>query len=179
MVNYISFYFILISINCFAQSESDTIYWSQENRLSWEDFQGVPDTDSNEFKYASAVTVARIIAKSYWEDDLPNFDVLAYFIKSRSWTYGGLSDSLLIHEQLHFDITELYARKIRKKVSELRENNIQDINIYSSEIKEYIENWRKEGRKYDNETKHGLDSDCQKKWENRINEQLEYYHSYE
>jgi hypothetical protein len=44
----------------------------------------------------------------------------------------------LAHEQLHFDIGELYARKIRKGVMELRDRKIKSIEEYGSLISKLI-----------------------------------------
>lgn len=45
-------------------------------------------------------------------------DVYAYFSPRQSWYHKDMADDhLLSHEQLHFDITELYARKLRKKIA--------------------------------------------------------------
>ena len=47
------------------------------------------------------------------------------------------NDYVLQHEQIHFDLTELYARKMRKSVESLRQKNITNISIYRKKIQHW------------------------------------------
>lgn len=109
--------------------ESDIIVWSNDRKLIWEDFTGIPDTTES---HPILTTVAVTSSVIKFEYDTKNNMVIKYklepiFIKSKSWTITN-DIRVLAHEQLHFDITELYARKIRKAFDSLqsRKNYIED-----------------------------------------------------
>lgn len=44
----------------------------------------------------------------------------------------------MVHEQIHFDISEIYARKIRKRFSELNGAQVEDMNVYVEEYHRLI-----------------------------------------
>lgn len=106
---------ITSSLNSFSQ---DTIYWSPCYKLKWEDFQGKADS-SSQFGAVSRPGIKYYLSAN---EDSFNVKVICFFIKSRSWTRLKSSDTLLMHEQVHFDIAELFARKLRKSFSEYKFN---------------------------------------------------------
>src|SRR6187431_1107599 len=97
----------VFSAGASAQLQNDTIYWSPCYKLKWDDFKGKPDTPS---KYGA---VSNPVVKYYLSANEDSFTirVICFFIKSKSWSIFKNSDTLLIHEQGHFDISELFARK--------------------------------------------------------------------
>ncbi|GEM54970.1 hypothetical protein B0A58_11350 [Flavobacterium branchiophilum NBRC 15030 = ATCC 35035] len=118
----------------FENQEDDKILWSSKRKLIWDDFKGaVPDTT-----VILAITGYTIKLNYERLDNIVlNYKIENYFIKSKSWTVT-TDTQTLAHEQLHFDIAELYARKIRKSFDSLRlrKNNNVDIynEIYNSNI---------------------------------------------
>ncbi|MBF4515784.1 hypothetical protein IRZ71_05495 [Flavobacterium sp. ANB] len=111
--------------------DDDIIPWSNK-KLTWDDFQGVPDTTE---AFTKALTHSVINFKYY---NTYTYIIQTNFIKSKSWTVTAHKQTL-DHEQLHFDITELYARKIRRSFDSLTvKKNIssKDFNeIYNLNIK--------------------------------------------
>jgi predicted secreted Zn-dependent protease len=109
-----------------------------------------------------------------YENGLLDVLVDANFSPRTSWVrLKDETDQLLEHEQGHFDITELYARKLRKAI---RDAQIR-CNDGGKETKGHllINRLRKEykivERNYDTETKHGADSGRQ----SRASDQIESY----
>jgi hypothetical protein len=102
---------LIFSACAFAQSQ-DTIHWSPYYKLKWEDFQGKAD-NSSQFGARSSPGIKYSLSAN---EDSFNTKVFCFFIKSRSWVRV-ISKTLLIHEQGHFDIAELFARKLRKSFS--------------------------------------------------------------
>jgi len=96
----------------FFISGSNILYWNRDRKLSWEDFKG-PAKDWN----AAAVTYCGIeINKNRFSGKIK---VAAYFNCDSSFYFKDRADSnVLKHEQTHFDIAELFARKMRKEFSE-------------------------------------------------------------
>ena len=97
---------------------------------------------------------------------------VCHFKKKESWTRNTDSEQLLAHEQLHFDVTELYARKLRKKLSELKDpcskgaSKVQGIyNSNFDELHEYQAS-------YDKQTKHGINKKEQAKWVETVAKEL-------
>ena len=168
----------MFSFDCYSQNLLDTIVWNDSLKLKWADYQAVPDTTSAYFQYTSAASSIEILAEGYWKNDLPDFNVKAIFFKQESWTYGILTDSLLKHEQVHFDIAELFARKIRKEILMQRDANNAKMDSYVRLIQDYISLWREEESKYDSATNHGLNHVEQHKWNRIIAKELELYNKY-
>jgi len=104
----------------YSQVANDTIYWSPCYKLKWDDFKAKPDTLS---KFGA---VSNPIIKYHLVSTQKKFtiNVICVFIKSKSWSIFKNSDTLLMHEQGHFDIAELFARKLRKCFSEYKFNPV-------------------------------------------------------
>ena len=96
----------------------DTIYWRGNYKLKWTDFQGKIDSNSK-FWAVSNPGIKYFLSAN---EDSFSVNVICFFIKSRSWSKLKSSDTLLMHEQAHFDIAELFARKLRKYFSEYKFN---------------------------------------------------------
>ncbi|WP_165454331.1 DUF922 domain-containing protein [Hyunsoonleella pacifica] len=153
------------------------IEWSSNRKLSWEDFRGIPDTIK--FPESIAITTSSIHFKGAYPNPFKNgkLSIKAVFSMYESWViFDDKSDALLEHEQLHFDITELYARKIRMVVKEIEtsfseEEILQTLNAVKIEYK-------KRQEQYDEETQHGRDKRSQKYWEELIKVELKKLEAY-
>lgn len=156
-----------------GEPENSLLAWNQYYTLVWDDFQGSPDPDAR----GDAATAVQISARPYMVKKDIRYDVTAFFSRSKSWVRDG-SGSLLSHERLHFDIAELYARKIRKKIAEMKEQGINDIKSYNSAINALLQESNDVDRLYDAETLHGALPKRQAQWADRVKEglaQLEPY----
>lgn len=80
------------------------------------------------------------------------------------------NDELLKHEQLHFDMAEIAARKIRRRFSEAHDacSDDGDLEAINRFVGEVTRDYRQEQAKYDQETKHGTFLFGQGKWESRV-----------
>lgn len=145
----------------------DMVEWNEYYKLSWEDFHGKPDARSA----GDAATAVHIKAKPYYVKNQVFYNVEAYFDRTKSWARDR-SVQLLEHEQLHFDIAELYARKIRKKISDMRERGENDVQVYNAAIREILEESNEADVRYDMETLHGAMTKKQAAWEQRVKEEL-------
>jgi len=158
------------SLCVLGQVKKDTIlYWNKNRKLEYSDFQGkVPD--STGFKVA--VAPAEIIVKGFFEDGMLNFKVEVYFLKNIAWMIDS-SENTMIHEQLHFDIAELYGRKIRKGILELRKTHQASSEKCSKLIQELLDARNMKDVQYDQETAHGVYINKQKEWNKKIKQELE------
>lgn len=113
-----SIYFVaLLTLSAIKINEpqpNEALFWSPTSKLKWADFKAIPDNNSPH----SAVTYSGILARLNYKKDSTTFIIRSYFEKNKSWVKSTLaSDHLLAHEQIHFDITELYARKLKRELS--------------------------------------------------------------
>lgn len=148
------------------------ICWKDTEKLNWDYFLGEPKSFSISYgDSAQAVSNLTIIMGL---DSNNEYTAKAVFNKNLSW-YVEKSDLLLQHEQGHFDLTEVYARLLRKKVDHNEGDSDFDIN---SLYKETLMELDSVSEKYDAETLHGSILVQQKKWdtyfEERLNELSEY-----
>lgn len=164
-------FFLPSAISICAQTPVDNrkefIEWNEFYKLQWDDFQGKPDAESA----GDAGTAVQIKAKPYQVKKEVKYDVYAFFNKKKSW-YRATSAELLAHESLHFDIAELYARKIRKKVSELDARNVKEVKVYNAAINELLQESNAADMQYDLETLHGALPKQQLEWKQKIKKEL-------
>ena len=124
---------IIILLAFSSLSNEDRISWSERRYLSWSDFKGSPEQDGNRAALtASGISYRFIAMQRRHHVEMGHYEISAYFYPKDSWYKKELaSEDLLSHEQLHFDITELHARKFRKLIRERKE-------VFTEEIKEEI-----------------------------------------
>ena len=173
--NILLVFILLVTMSCResqAQEAADNlIEWSGTNKLDWTDYE------FRKFKNASkrgeiAISAIRLSARGYVTDGMPDFIVKAYFVKADSWTSDSTHVDLLQHEQLHFDIGELYAQKIRVKIDELKSSGETAPKKYRAAIKNIITVFNSYTGQYDRETGFGTNEEVQAKWNFRITELL-------
>lgn len=136
--------------------------WREGQALTWDDFKASPDANSEML----AMTKSRISFKwSCSEEGEFSFTVLARFDRGESWRRKEATDELLVHEQWHFNITELYARKMRKHISGLENPCSLSAEDLKAEAGSVQQEWDKRQKQYDRETQHSEDKEAQKRWE--------------
>ncbi len=98
-------------------------------------------------------------------------DAVAYFDPYKSWIRPSSPTSVIQHEQLHFDITEIYARELRKQIKILsllkmkpEEHKAKLTNLYNTVAHQL----RNDQARYDVESQHSLNIPMQKKWADSV-----------
>jgi len=147
---------------------TDEIRWNAEKKLCWEDFKGNPDRESSK----DALTESGI--NFSWTCDRRGFkaEVFAIFVPSKSWVRTP-TQRLLRHEQTHFDITEIHARRIRKYFGDMRNPCWMGKEGINAAAKRMIQESYAMQRAYDSETKHSLREQEQVRWELMVKAELE------
>ncbi|MDO5981113.1 DUF922 domain-containing protein [Flavivirga spongiicola] len=147
--------------------------WNESYKLSWSDFKDAP----NKHVSAVAVTASGItfgFSVSTTDDQVVGFtsEVHAHFYPEKSWYKKEQADShVLDHEQLHFDITELHARKFRQRIDQVKiSNSVRDQlkSIHNTINKELSQLQNR----YDSETNYSRNVDAQTKWKIYITNEL-------
>lgn len=156
-----------------AYGQKNKIEWNEFYKLTWYDFQGKAAEGSR----GDAGAVVQIKAKPYYVGKEIHYDVYAYFNRRKSWKKD-ISDQLLAHEQLHFDIAELYARKIRRQIEILKRQGANDSKSINKEIKKLLNESNSYDELYDLETLHGSLQKKQASWSRKISEELEELEDY-
>lgn len=156
----------------FKSDRGDTLIWDESYRLQWTDFKGkTPNSDFAAESNCMFNYIAREEVSNGKMTLFVNFD--ACFIKASSWVREGKElDSLLLHEQLHFNICEVHARKFKTKLKSLVLNPIhlatQVKEVFDEEWKAYVQTQAD----YDEQTQHGLIRDQQMMWQKKVDELL-------
>lgn len=158
----------------FSQLPENKMTW-QEHPLTWNDFKGTPET-GNPFdaNTNSGISYSWSLKLSVKETDFL-YSVETYFYPDLSWVIPDKkSNDLLAHEQLHFDITELHARKLRKAMRNYKLPEQEKIKEELKKIYRDIEYSRTQMQeRYDLETDHSQNVQAQQKWKNFIKSELE------
>lgn len=161
-----------MAFNVNAQCANDSIvYWSESRKLHWNDFQGKIPISYGKDRAGSSLS----ISPKYNYGDVR---VLCYFDIMTSWKRD-TSLFLLQHEQLHFDIFELYARKIRKEVSFLTNCKKLNFEKFNNVTDSLFRECGLTNELYDQETSHSLIRVKQIEWEKKIAKDLETLKEYE
>ena len=158
------FCFLLLS---FGKSTNDeTIAWNSSRKLTWNDFKANPNNESDAVALtASGISFGYSVKTSDKKIVEVSTEVKAIFYPNKSWYFKGKSDKqILKHEQLHFDITELYARKFRAQLSKLSMHRHvkKEMDNMHVTINKALNDTQK---RYDKETNHSLNKEQQKQWE--------------
>jgi hypothetical protein len=152
-----------------AYCQENYLTWNEKKPLDWVDFSG-PTKDSSTFDAESFAEVRFTYSFNSLVDF--KFDVSAAFNKNTSWyKKENQSPYLLKHEQLHFDIAELFAKKLKAEF-----DNYTYTANFRNEITEIFEKKKIQYHlmqdKYDKETSHSLNTEKQRQWELAIHDEL-------
>ena len=135
------FFFVgFITLLSFSFVKDEFILWQENKKLKIQDFKADnKDTVKvNRQQFLGAISAIRIEYSSFQrnKNSVPDFSIKTYFDPNESWMLLK-NDYVLQHEQIHFDLTELYARKMRKSVESLRQKNVTNISIYRKKIQHW------------------------------------------
>lgn len=155
------------------KTTDNSIAWDSNRKLTWTDFRCSPDPNS---LYASVTDWAISCIYNYTAHGF-QVDVKCTFDKNASWTRSN-SAYILKHEQGHFDIAEVFARKLRKEIAQAQFDpqtaSLVINKLYDNVTKECIN----EQDQYDDETEHSVNEEKQKEWEIKIAADLQTLDKY-
>lgn len=142
--------------------------WSSTNKINIIDFEKESITDSIAGEKVSGLS--NVALKLYYLDNSYRFNVKTIFNKKKSYIIKvNNTQNLLQHEQLHFDILEIYARKIRKKLLYLYSKDDEiDMELFNLFFNNFMKEYIVFDENYDIETGHSIYNDVQESWNNKI-----------
>lgn len=151
------------------------ILWGEDPKLSWEDFRGKPDPESPFVASTHSSIVFSYSMKSVNGELSLTTETDAFFYPEMSWyKKGEVNAHILNHEQGHFDITELYARKLRKAFAEYKvtENYKKELSAIFTKLNNERQQMQ---NRYDKETNHSQNVEKEIQWQKLIATELQKY----
>ena len=146
------------------------IIWSSTRKLTIEDFKA--STENRPFQAATyssfkySIQPKALFSKSY------TMDVYTFFDCHNSYFKSSPDDSLVLaHEQIHFDMSELYSRKFIKRMMEEARSMDEVWSLHEKISYAISTELNKKQDEYDSEVY--MNRELQSKWDAWIREELE------
>jgi hypothetical protein len=147
----------------------DTLHWRKDYKLTWADFKGKPDSASRNL----AISSTGISYSCRYSDTAFRYFAIAFLDRNKSWKKHLAGISILKHEQGHFDITEIFARKLYSAIGDLQPSKKTIEKTVSRLAEKIIQQKNDFQKKYDTETNFGMNKEAQARWESMIEKELE------
>ena len=177
-IRFIFLLWLLVGVLPAAAQTEDLIFWEEGKRLTWQDFAGGVPAEG--FAAQSALSIHYTVCKrSIWNGKVVMM-VACTFQKSQSPVLKSEMHPLVLRrEQAHFDIAEMFARKLRKEFSEskLHTGNVEleAKRLYEKLMLEY----KVYQQLFDIEAQHGKEREALlEKWERKIANELKALEHY-
>lgn len=145
----------------------EQIDWRSRRLLTWNDFKAEPVTTAPN----AALTSTSILINYKYGSSGFSYHLQCVFYPGKSWTKVS-SGRILAHEQGHFDITQLYTRKMHQALAAYkpRDGKVEeDVTRIYKEIADQQAVFQKQ---YDTETNFSRDYETQAKWLEKITAML-------
>ena len=169
-----SFVFLLALLFS-PEVKEEKIIWDENRKLTWEDFRGDP---SGPVDYVASTNSGVSFSYSYRERNgkgVVEFTIQSNFYPDLSWYRPSrVSEYILGHEQMHFDISELHARMLRSLLSELpHDRNFKEA---AESIYEELEAKRRAMQElFDQQTDHSNIEAAEFRWRKFVAGELKRY----
>ena len=161
---------IVICFFCVSASlQQPFMAWTTGYHLSPADYLGAVDYNSPH----TASTAYSVSNRWEWLNDKElQIEIICRFYPHASWMKANPTPELLIHEQKHFDLGEIYARQMRKKLQTVALNAAN----CNQEVEQIVNDTRNacftRQRAYDAATAHGVNTAQQIFWNELITKEL-------
>ena len=151
----------------FSQDKEELIDWTITRPLTWSDYKGSPDSNSD----AAASTTTYLGIEYTLDQKGFGWKIQCSFSITKSWGRSK-TPHVLKHEQGHFDIAEIFARKLNKEMKEYQFSQT----TYKTDLKAIYTSITTEKEtlqdQYDRETDHSRKKEEQVEWEKKIEKML-------
>jgi FtsZ-binding cell division protein ZapB len=150
-----------------TKQDNDILPWSDARRLTWDDFKARPDNNSTN----AALTSSGIEFKYGYSNNKFTYTINCMFEKNKSW--GKVkTDYILAHEQGHFDISEIHARKLNKALKAYSFNMATAAKNISAVYEKLMKEQTDMQNMYDDETNYSRNKQQQAAWVEKIKKEL-------
>jgi hypothetical protein len=148
--------------------------WAAARPLVWADFRGTAPSGGTE----GAQTAYGLFYGLRCSRDVFQFQVTTGFLPGESWVKPSVlasadeSRRTLAHEQTHFDLSEVYARRMRRYFADLFRPCDQPLDRWRAVAEKFVDDESSAQDRYDDETRNGLIPERQRTWTADVAEQL-------
>ncbi|MFI5132960.1 MAG: DUF922 domain-containing protein [Chitinophagales bacterium] len=149
-------------------AKEELLDWNNGKKLVWTDYKGKVDPSSD----AAASTATYLGIDYNISNGAVTYKITCRFSKDKSWGRYQ-SDYILSHEQGHFDITEIFARKLNKVMSDYKFNRSTYEHDLQKIYQDILDEKEKMQDQYDNETDYSRNKEKQAEWLKKIEKMLE------
>jgi hypothetical protein len=150
---------------------SDIVRWTDTTKLSWDDFAGKPAANTTLGSEMIVLTPAKFQKPTYF--DSATAKVECFMVKNSSWVVKSKAKKqLLAYNQTLFDIYELSARKLRKKIAETNFGVNDPVGLFNSIHSEHNNELAKTTSQYRSETERGVKTKKLMEWVEKITQEL-------
>lgn len=149
-------------------SGNRAVVWAANRPLAWADFEAAPPPSAGQ---QGAVTGYSLFHGVRCTGQRFQFRVVTAFLPGQSWVRPIVladpttSASSLRHEQTHFDLAEVAARRMRRHFSELDNPCGQSQEKLGAIAAAFVGDDIAAQARYDDETRHGLNGARQQQWD--------------
>jgi hypothetical protein len=156
-------------------ADQHAIAWSSGVSLTWTDFQqdapASPGAEGAVTAY-SLIYGVRCVGSNFAARVTAAFFPRASWVRHDVLTDPEVSARTLHHEQFHFNLAEVYARRMRKYFAQLYDPCGKSDDRLGGSGSSYVVNAAAAQQRYDEETRHGLDATHQLMWDKDIADDL-------
>ena len=148
----------------------DKIFWSENRKLVWEDFQSKNQPNTSKAAATTFCGISYLLNSPTKKFSSKEVKIESFFVPSKSWAHSDhKTDLVLMHEQSHFDIAELFARRFRKLISD----KILDAKTLQKHYTNIYEAYKDFQQDYETVTNHGRIREKQLEYSEKINQEIE------
>lgn len=156
--------------------QGPVIDWQSALKLRYEDFKargkGSPGfavaTTASAFGYSINNENGKISGSIF----------VRFYCNDSWWNPDYILDEVLAHEQLHFDICELFGRKLFKEVLGLRKKGRLNQRTMQQIQTKFVKQYDDYQDLYDKQTDHSTNGDEQRRWNRKIERELKELSAY-
>jgi hypothetical protein len=162
---------VVLQVPLIAQSVGQ-LAWSVQRPLTWADFKGKPEAQDDLHAATTYAGIRLEVEEVAFPSGKITFKTEALFDPQRSWAHPErIDEHVLAHEQLHFDIAEMYSRQLAHKLNSLSLTS-KNKHLAQKYFKQYSLLQLKAQQQYDRECAHGLDKQQQINWRSKVDKEL-------
>ena len=161
---------LLFHNNASCQSASVFVY-DPQMKLEWSDFLGRPNLPDSSVAAQISTSIQLSVQVNPWTGRA-RFKANAIMYREKSWVKPGfVNDYVLAHEQIHFDIAYVTAKRMEEDINKLK-INIFNRTLINSVYKVWHSIFLMSEQTYDLMTDGGNDFDMQKYYQQKICNEL-------
>jgi hypothetical protein len=156
-------------------AREEAIVWTPRRLLTWADFKADPPDNAGVVVARTNYTIINGVGCAGRKFE---YRVVAAFRTKDSWVRHNIlrtpadSARALRHEQTHFDLSEVHARRLRRNFAEL----LAPCNMSSSDLASISNSMERDEKAaqslYDGETDNGRNAIQQSRWDREVDAQL-------